>query len=75
MRRLEGHLMDRDLWTPTEVSEILAVDYKSSLALIKRLRHLRIGRRYLSSRSVVLHELCLDSSGRPLPKNGVTNVA
>lgn len=75
MRRLEGELSDRDLWTPDDLSLFLGVDYKTSLALIKRLRHLKVGRRYLISRVLVLYELGLDKSGKPLPSDEVRGVA
>ena len=74
MRKLEGDLSDRDLWTPRDLSLFLGVDYKTALGVIKRLRHLRTGRRYLVSRSVVLRELGLDGSGVPLQTDQVHGV-
>lgn len=69
MRRTYDDLARRDVWTPRDVSVYLGCDYKSGLKFVKELRHIRIGRRYLVSRSVVLNEIGLGLNDRPLGAN------
>ena len=75
MMKLEGDLMERDLWTPADLSRWLGCDYKSALSHLKRVRHVRLGRRYLVSRALILRQFGLDSQGEPMFTTGVPDVS
>ena len=74
MRKVKGDLMERDLWTPTDLSWWLRCDYKTALSHVKSVRHVRVGRRYLVSRSLIFRQFGLDSHGEPMLTSGVPDV-
>ena len=66
MRTLTPTLRHQDVWTPSDVASFAGIDIKTALKLVRRLPHLRAGRRYFVARAVVLAQLGLDPTGTPL---------
>ena len=63
MRVLTDDLAQLDIWTPADVAAFTGTNIKTALGLVRRLPHLRAGRRYLVARAVVLRELGLTPDG------------
>lgn len=65
MRVLTNDLAELDIWTPADVAAFTGTNIKTALDLVRRLPHIRAGRRYLVARVVVLNELGLSPDGSP----------
>ena len=71
MRVLTDDLAQLDIWTPADVAAFTGTNIKTALGLVRRLPHLRAGRKYLVARTVVLAEFGLGSDGQAIDSTGV----